>query len=55
MLQGDVLHQSRHAHPAFTKHADDAVESIARVAAEEYGLAVFDGRNGKEDFLVFLQ
>ena len=55
MLPGDVFHQSRHAHLAFTEHADDAVEGIVCTAAEEYGLAVFDGRNGKEGLLVFLQ
>ena len=55
MLPGDVLHQSRHAHPAFPEHADDAVEGVARAAAEEHGLAVFNGRNGEERILVFLQ
>ena len=55
MLPGDVLHQSRHAHLAFTEHADDTVEGIARASAEEHGLAVFNGRNGKEGLLVLLQ
>ena len=52
MLPGDVLHQSRHAHLSPAEHADDAVKGIARAAAEEHGLAVFDGRNGKEGLLM---
>ena len=52
MLPCDVLHQSRHAHPALAEHADDAVKGVARAAAEEHGLAFFDDRNGKECFLV---
>ena len=37
MVAGNVLHQSRHAHPATAEQADDAVEGIACVAAEEHG------------------
>ena len=33
MLPGDVLHQSRHAHPVPAEHAVDAVEGIACVPA----------------------
>ena len=44
-----------HAHLSPAEHADDAVKGIARAAAEEHGLAVFDGRNGKKGLLVFLQ
>ena len=55
MLSGNVLHQFRYAHPALAEHSDDAVEGIARAAAEEHGLTVFDERYGEKRFLVLFQ
>lgn len=55
VMAGDVLHQSRHAHPATAEQADDAVEGIACVVAEEHGLSVFNGWYQEEHCLVFLQ
>lgn len=55
MLPGDVLKQSGNAHFASSQPADKLVQPVTYLTAYEHGLAVFDSRDLKKGFPVFVQ
>ena len=55
MLPGDVLEQSGNTHFASSQPADKLVQPVTYLTAYEHGLAVFDSRDLKKGFPVFVQ
>ena len=55
VLPGDVLKQSGNAHFASSQPADKLVQPVTYLAANKHRLAVFDSRDLKKDFPVFVQ
>ena len=55
VLPGDVFKQSGNAHFTSSQPADKLVQPVTYLAAYEHGLAVFDSRNLKKGFPIFLQ
>ena len=55
MLPGDVFKQSGNAHFASSQPADKLVQPVTYLAANKHGLAVFDSRDLKKGFPVFVQ
>ena len=55
MLPGNILKQSGNTHFASSKPADKLVQPVTYLTAYEHGLAVFDSRDLKKGFPVFVQ
>ena len=55
MQPGDVLKQSGNAHFASSQPADKLVQPVTYLAANKHRLAVFDSRDLKKGFPVFVQ
>lgn len=55
MLPGNILKQSGNTHFASSKPADKLVQPVTYLTAYEHGLTIFDSRNLKKGFPVFVQ
>ena len=55
MQPGDVLKQSGNAHFASSQPTDKLVQPVTYLAANKHRLAVFDSRDLKKGFPVFVQ